>query len=94
MIQCLMCLCYLPANKIQEVFEHLKENAPKELDQLFSYVGQNWIYGKRWSPESWSAFYVAIRTNNDAEGLHRAWNEAAGRKLQFYRLAEFLRFLG
>jgi len=37
MIQRLMFLCYLPANTIQEVFEHLKENAPKEL-QLISFL--------------------------------------------------------
>jgi hypothetical protein len=40
-----------------------------------------------------SAFYVAIKTNNYAEGLHQAWNEAAGKKLRFYRLAEFLRHI-
>jgi hypothetical protein len=36
---------------------------------------------------------VAIKTNNYAEGLHQSWNEAAGRKLRFYRLAEFLRHI-
>ncbi len=73
----------------------MKGNAPKGRDQLFPYVGRNWIYSKRWSPESWSYFYVAIRTNNNPEGLHRVWNEAAGRKLKkrFYRLAEFLRHI-
>ena len=30
----------------------MKETAPKELDQLVSYVVRNWIFGKRWSPES------------------------------------------
>ena len=33
-------------------------------------------------------------TNNDAEGLHFIWNDMAGHKLKFYRLADFLEELG
>ena len=86
----LMALCYLPENKIGEVFSFLKSKAPKRLSALFNYISRNWIYGNRWPPKNWSVFYRAIRTNNDAEELHFIWNDMAGRKMKFYRLADFL----
>ena len=32
----------------------------------------------------------AVRTKNDAKGLHNAWNKSAGRKMRFFRLVDFL----
>ena len=89
-IRQLMSLCYLPADTIPVIFEHLKSISPEVLLPLFNYMSRNWIYGKCWTPENWSVFMKQIRTNNDAEGLHNAWNIAAGRKMRFYKLAEFL----
>ena len=41
--------------------------------------------------ESWSGFGMAIRTNNDAEGLHNRWMRAGKAvKLTFYRLSQLI----
>ena len=91
-VQRLMCLCYLPADKIRGVFTFLKENAPKnnKLSSLIGYYERNWINGPLWKPENWTCFGKKVRTNNDTEGLHNKWNATAGRKMQFYAVANFL----
>jgi hypothetical protein len=89
----LMALCYLPSEKIKEVFCFFQIEMSRELPSLvplLEYMDRNWINGKMWKPENWTVFGKAVRTNNDCEGLHSAWNNAAGKKMQFYRLADFL----
>ena len=85
----IMALVYLPANKIGDVFTHLQSKAPEQLTALFTYVYRNWISDNKWPPKN-CQFYSAIRTNNDAEGLHFIWNDSAGRKMKFYKLADFM----
>lgn len=83
----------LPATKIKGVFEHFKLTASnlKSLSPLINYVERNWVSGTCWVPEKWSFFNLQVRTNNDAEGKHRFWNNRGkGAKLPFYQLADHL----
>ncbi|KAI9562431.1 hypothetical protein GHT06_009861 [Daphnia sinensis] len=69
----LLCLAYLPAEKIPTVFDGLRDSAPQELARLLEYMDENWIRGRFWTPENWSSFNLLLRTNNNCEGLHNEW---------------------
>ncbi|KAK4028416.1 hypothetical protein OUZ56_017696 [Daphnia magna] len=60
----LLCLAYLPAEKIPSVFDGLRDSAPQELARLLEYMDKNWIRGQFWTPENWSSFNLLLRTNN------------------------------
>ena len=90
MIDKLFCLPYLPADIIPEAFESLASTAADDLRCLFTYISSVWIYSSIWPPTSWSVYGKFIRTNNDSEGLHNAWNSQAGHNVRFYKLILFL----
>lgn len=89
-IEELLRLPLLPASSIPAVFERLREKADTKLQELFHYVKTTWIESKQWSPSSWSVFKMAIRTNNDADGLHHKWNDDVKGKQSFYALTDQL----
>lgn len=85
-IELLLSLPILPADKIAEVFGHIQSLAPADLTQLgslFDYIERTWLDG-RWTPKDWSVYYLAIRTNNDCEGLHNRWNRKGRGRKSFY----------
>ncbi|XP_078372705.1 uncharacterized protein LOC144656350 [Oculina patagonica] len=89
----LMALPFLPEDKIGEMFQHLKDNAPsRKVKKLLKYVEETWITGTMWPPSSWSVFKQPIRTNNDIEGWHHSINRRANNRvhLPFYLLVELL----
>ena len=87
----LMCLSYLPHNKIPNVFKTLKRTAPPQAEQLVQYFESNWVKSTLWTPKHWSCFMLVVRTNNDAEGLHNLWNKIGkSAKLPFYKLTDVL----
>ena len=87
-IQRLLCLPYLPASKIQEVFNHLRNKSSPQLKKLFEYMERNWIKNASWTIKNWSVYKRAIRTNNHCEGLHNRWNKKSkGRKNIYWILA-------
>jgi len=92
MVQKIFCLPYLPHPVIGERFNFLfNSNTDAALIPLFSYIRNTWIEGHMWGPESWSGYGRAIRTNNDAEGLHNRWiRQAKAVKLDLYALSELL----
>lgn len=90
----LLCLAYLPVDKIPSIFDSLRESAPPELERLMDYMERNWIRGSFWTPVHWSCFNLLLRTNNDCEGLHNDWNKlAGGPNLPFYRMTIVLQQL-
>ena len=80
-IRQLMALPFLPHETIAATFNNLKPEAITEpLQQLVSYIEENWIRSTVWPPKCWSIFMQSIRTNNDIEGWHHGLNRrAAGR---------------
>ena len=69
-----MALPLLPENSIIVEFLKLETicnglNFPK-LTQLYTYVKNNWIYGKVWISRDFCHFRMLIRTNNEVEGAH------------------------
>lgn len=89
-IQKILCLCYIPAKDVREVFNSITCDADDSLLDLFRYIEDTWLNGI-WSPESWSTFNLSIRTNNDAEGLHNLWNQRGrANSLPFYHLTDLL----
>ena len=60
------------------------------VSQLFDYVESTWMSGL-WSPDVWSSFMRAVRTNNDVEGWHNRLNRRTGRSnLSLYKLIRIL----
>ncbi|XP_045023545.1 uncharacterized protein LOC123467841 [Daphnia magna] len=83
----LLCLAYLPADKIPSVFDSLRTSVPPILETLMDYMERNWIRGRFWTPVHWSCFNLLLKTNNDCEGLHNDWNKlAGGPNLPFYKM--------
>ena len=80
-IRRLMAIPFLPHETIAATFDNLKPEAITEpLQQLVSYIEENWIRSTIWPPKCWSVFMQSIRTNNDIEGWHHGLNRrAAGR---------------
>ena len=61
------------------------------LKKLTDYIRSTWMGDGIWSPEAWSIYKCAIRTNNDTEGWHNRINSlACGHALPFYRLINLL----
>lgn len=90
-MELVLCLPILQADKISEVFDHIRSIAPDllALQKLFQYVDTTWILG-RWNPEQWSVFNMAIRTNNDCEGLHNRWNLKGKNRKSYYWILSIL----
>lgn len=90
-IELILCLPIVPASKIVDVFNHIRSKAPDApaLDRLFKYVDQTWMSG-RWNPDQWSVFEMAIRTNNDCEGLHNRWNLKGKNRKGYYWILSIL----
>ena len=77
-VQKLLCLPYLPTEKIEDVFLFVKSEAPLKLSPLFNYIHRVWVSPTAlWSPQNWSVYFKATRTNNDCEGIHSRWNQIA-----------------
>ena len=88
----LMALAYLPAEHIRPTFRALKKKAVTvRLKNLFDYAENYWIEGNIFTPESFSIFNQAVRTNNDLEGWHYRLNKKANkRELAYYELIDIL----
>ena len=67
-IRKLLCLPFLPAEHIREVFESLSDVAPDHYDRLLHYVRTTWIDTEIWPVQCWSVYNMSVRTNNDVEG--------------------------
>ena len=88
-----MALPFLPPNEIPSAFERLRRSVSSQpLLQFLQYVADTWVYGSFWSPEDWSVYMEAVRTNNDIEGWHNRINRKANGKSQlpFYLLIGLL----
>ncbi|XP_053395522.1 uncharacterized protein LOC123527520 [Mercenaria mercenaria] len=94
LIRKLLALPFLPAADIKRAFRKLQEQAEDSSEQvqdLFTYVSDEWLESSKWSEDEWSVYRQTIRTNNDTEGWHRKLNTKAGRgKVKTYRLLEIL----
>ncbi|XP_052275997.1 uncharacterized protein LOC127875185 [Dreissena polymorpha] len=77
-IRKIMCLPFLPAEHIPEVFESMVDIAPRRFDGLLSYIRSTWFVSSTWPVPCWSVFGMSIQTNNDVEGWHRRLNRRAG----------------
>lgn len=87
-----LALPYLPAEHIQPMFTSLvtKATTPMLVD-LALYIRLNWIDGELWTPDKWSVFGQAVRTNNDVEGWHGMLNRHAKRgNISFYLMVRLL----
>lgn len=59
--------------------------------KLSSYIENTWLKDRLWTPERWSVYGQAIRTNNDAEGWHNRLNgKVFDNNLNLYRLIDLL----
>ena len=86
-IQQLICLPYVPADKIVGVFNHIRGSAPDKLEPLFAYFFKTWLSENAlWPPKCWSVFYKAIRTNNDLEGTHNRWTRRSKGHRGYYAI--------
>nr|XP_053639355.1 uncharacterized protein LOC128693583 isoform X2 [Cherax quadricarinatus] len=95
-LQELMCLPYLPADQIEEVFlnfyDLVEKIHPKSFRRLMSYIEKTWISGC-WCPTDWSVFKHSIRTNDDVKEWHDSLNTAESihtGKVNMYKLIEVL----
>ena len=87
----LMALPYLPKEHIKGAFLKLASEASDCVKPVVKYVGKYWINSDLWSPEDWTVFGQAIRTNNDCEGWHRRINGKCGKSsVPFYLLVPLL----
>ncbi len=87
-----MALPYLSAEHNQAVLDYLATKATTPmLIELVMYIRPNWIKGDLWSPDKWSVFGQAVRTNNYVEGWHGMLNRHAKRgNLSFYLMVHLL----
>jgi hypothetical protein len=92
----------IPMEKIPKMFKYLEretlalwttdEELKKKKTQLalvkqvITYMRENWIESRVWSPSKWCVFNQPIRTNNDAEGWHNRINCHTKDKMNFYAL--------
>lgn len=76
-IRKLLCLPFLPAEHIREVFEALSDVAPDHYNSLIHYVRTTWIDTRIWPVQCWSVYNMSVRTNNDVEGnlLNKTYHE-------------------
>ena len=91
----MMSLPLLPHEEIKTTYETLKSEINTlgvKLEKLCTYFERTWLNSKLFTPESWSWYGDAIRTNNDVEGYHRRLNTRAGAggTLTFYKLCVLL----
>ena len=86
-----MALTFLPADHIPRMVDALESRAPAgPCLELMPYVRSTWLEGK-WSPQDWSVYGQAVRTNNDVEGYHRRINgNAPSSHIPFYVLVQLL----
>ena len=88
-----MALSYLPADKIERRFPRQQQQATvRPLQDLCSYIDENWVISQTFPPQNWSVFLEAVRTNNDLDGWHNELNRRAkGRsQLPLYILIQVL----
>ena len=86
-----MAFPFLPAEHIEETFQHLARQSSPALQPLVEYVRNTWIESDVWSHSTWSIFGQPVRTNNDVEGWHRRINNKCGRgQVQLYVLVPLL----
>jgi hypothetical protein len=86
-----MSLPFLPAEQVEDAFNHLKKSATTDAFQkLIKYIQGTWIRGF-YEIATWNMFMVPTRTNNDCEGWHRRVNvNAWDGSLPFYTLVPLL----
>ena len=96
-LQQLLCLPLLPAEKIVAQFNRLElmcnasTHRNAEYKELAAYVRSTWIDGRLWTPVDWCQYRQLIRTNNDLEGYHNGLNQRIQRcNRPFYGLAKGL----
>ena len=66
-----LALPFLPHEHIPDAAKGLKRKATTDMPkQLMDYVLNTWVESSIWPPENWSIYGMAIRTNNDCEGLY------------------------
>ena len=79
LIRKLMALPFLPRNEIQSMFLHDGQAQTEPLRELAEYVKRQWMESTAvLPPKEWSVYKQPIRTNNDIERWHNAWNRRAG----------------
>ena len=60
-----MALPFLPAEQIPSAFYALnREVTTPKMENFMEYVEHTWIKHSTFTPDSWSVFMMAIRTNN------------------------------
>ncbi|CAF3028998.1 unnamed protein product [Rotaria sp. Silwood2] len=64
--QQLMALALLPRNKVESAFEHLANNHPSSINDLFNYFKDFWI--EKVPIDLWNVHDLKVTTNNNAEG--------------------------
>ena len=65
----LLCLPYLPAEHVEEVFDAMEDvNCAPHIQPVFDYMRSTWLESDLWTVECWSVFGQTHRTNNDLEG--------------------------
>ena len=66
----LLQLPMVPARDTHRVFERLREDVRgQKMERLFEYVERRWLHSRVWRPKDWSVYQMAVRTNNDCEGM-------------------------
>ena len=88
----LMALPLLPADHIRDVFSILRVHAnTSKLMEVFEYLSKTWIESTLWTPSTWSAYQIPVRTNNNVEGWHHRLNQKARKShLGLYLLIRLL----
>lgn len=59
------------------------------MQRLCGYFNCTWIDGS-YRPETWSSYFLEIRTNNDVEGWHSSLNSGLDRSANFYGVVDHL----
>jgi hypothetical protein len=64
-----MALPFLPHNHIEQSFHELASRANSDaLQELVTYIENQWMNHPIFDIKSWSVFNLTVRTNNDVEG--------------------------
>ena len=87
----ILALPLLPEEHVAPVFDALEGKArTPQLVEFTAYVRATWLDNQMWPPASWSAFGQSIRTNNDVEGWHHAFNQRGRQQMPMYQLVQLL----
>ena len=88
-----MALPFLPRREVRPMFHLLCRQAQTQsLQNLVSYINNQWIESTVFPPKRWSVFRQPVRINNDLEGWHNALNRRANGQsgLPLYLLIQLL----